>query len=375
MKLIQFLFVVSVLILPLSAQIIINAGDFQAQYSVGNSVVNNTDTIVTSINIGSLGSTSWDFSFLTLNLNYAIAVTSVDPASTPYISEFPGADYTLKVLANSQGIQSESYSYLRQSNNFEYMGSAGMSPIQPGFESIITTDPYMIVNAIPTTYNTNWDYTSNQTSVTKQNGNSVFTTNSTVISKNVVDAYGTMTMPGGAIVDALRIREDRTTLSNVGGFNIYDRHFSYIFLGKNGEQVTVIADTTQPNIGLISNYGYISWKNTWITAIGNENILPNQFSLEQNYPNPFNPNTSIKYAIGTNQFVSLKVYDILGNEVATLVNEEKLAGNYEVEFQSTVGSRHLASGIYFYKLSVSALPSQDGQAGPFVENKKMILMK
>ncbi len=361
MKLIQFLFVVSVLMMPLSAQIIINAGDFQAQYSVGNSVINNTDTTVTEINIGSLGSTSWDFSFLTFNPNYAVAVTSVDPASTPYISEYPGADYSLKVLANSQGIQSESYSYLRQSNNFEYMGSAGMSPIQPGFESIITTDPYMIVNAIPTTYNTNWDYTSNQTSVTKQNGNPVFTTNSTVISKNVVDAYGTMTLPGGAIVDALRISEDRTTYSNVGGFSMYDRHFSYIFLGKNGEQVTVIADTTQPNIGLISNYGYISWKNTWITAVGNENTLLNKFSLEQNYPNPFNPSTAIQYAISSIQFVSLKLYDVLGNEVASLINEEKPVGAYEIQID---GSK-FSSGVYFYKL----------QAGNFIETKKMVLLR
>ena len=83
--------------------------------------------------------------------------------------------------------------------------------------------------------------------------------------------------------------------------------------------------------------------------------LPEKFSLEQNYPNPFNPSTSIQYAIpqnvrGKRQEVSLKVYDVLGNEIATLVNEEKPAGSYEVEFQSTVGSHQLASGIYFYQL-------------------------
>ena len=88
---------------------------------------------------------------------------------------------------------------------------------------------------------------------------------------------------------------------------------------------------------------------------------PNAFSLFQNYPNPFNPMTKIKYQIPELSFVTLKVYDVLGNEVITLVSEEKPIGNYEVEFDATV----LPSGIYFYRL----------QAGSFVETKKMVLMK
>ncbi|RKY93654.1 MAG: hypothetical protein DRQ01_04250 [Ignavibacteriae bacterium] len=85
------------------------------------------------------------------------------------------------------------------------------------------------------------------------------------------------------------------------------------------------------------------------------------YKLFDNYPNPFNPKTSIQYAVGSWQFVTLKVYDVLGNEVATLVNEEKLAGEYEVEFSA----KGLPSGIYFYQL----------RAGNFVETKKMILLK
>ena len=86
-----------------------------------------------------------------------------------------------------------------------------------------------------------------------------------------------------------------------------------------------------------------------------------EYSLSQNYPNPFNPSTNIQYAISSTQFVTLKVYDLLGREVATLVNEEKTTGSYEVEFNGN----NLTSGIYFYKL----------QAGSFVETKKMILIK
>jgi hypothetical protein len=89
--------------------------------------------------------------------------------------------------------------------------------------------------------------------------------------------------------------------------------------------------------------------------------LPQSIQLYQNYPNPFNPATSIQYAIDSRQFVSLKVYDVLGNEVVTLVNEEKPAGNYQIDFIAT----DITSGIYFYKL----------RAGEFIKSKKMILFK
>ncbi len=92
-----------------------------------------------------------------------------------------------------------------------------------------------------------------------------------------------------------------------------------------------------------------------------DNLAPNGFVLEQNYPNPFNPSTHIKYAVANKQFVSIKVYDVLGNEISVLVNEEKAAGTYEVEFNAS----ELTSGIYFYRLRV----------GQFVETKKMILLK
>ncbi len=85
------------------------------------------------------------------------------------------------------------------------------------------------------------------------------------------------------------------------------------------------------------------------------------YSLSNNYPNPFNPSTIISYSVPEIEFVTLKVYDVLGSEVATLVNEEKSVGSYEVEFYGT----EIVSGIYFYKL----------QAGSFVETKKMVLMK
>ncbi|MCU0332195.1 MAG: T9SS type A sorting domain-containing protein, partial [Ignavibacteriaceae bacterium] len=100
------------------------------------------------------------------------------------------------------------------------------------------------------------------------------------------------------------------------------------------------------------------------TSVTNQEDIkntPTDFVLNQNYPNPFNPATTISFSLPSSTFTSLKVYDILGNEVANLVNEEKPAGNYEVRFNAS----SLTSGTYFYKL----------QAGSFIETKKMILLK
>lgn len=112
------------------------------------------------------------------------------------------------------------------------------------------------------------------------------------------------------------------------------------------------------------------------TSIGdNDNLNPYTFSLEQNYPNPFNPSTKIKFTVPTTPLnpspsqgegnsersIILKIYDILGNEITTLVNEQKSPGTYEIEFDRN----GLSSGVYYYKL----------QAGDFTDTKKMILLK
>jgi len=91
------------------------------------------------------------------------------------------------------------------------------------------------------------------------------------------------------------------------------------------------------------------------------NALPASFALSQNYPNPFNPSTVISYQLPVTSQISLKVYDVLGREVATLVSERKAAGNYSVTFDAS----KFSSGVYFYKL----------QAGNFVQTKKMLLVK
>ncbi|HSW54190.1 MAG TPA: T9SS type A sorting domain-containing protein [Ignavibacteriaceae bacterium] len=94
-------------------------------------------------------------------------------------------------------------------------------------------------------------------------------------------------------------------------------------------------------------------------------FTPKEFVLYQNYPNPFNPKSVIGYQLPVNGNVTLKVYDILGNEVITLVDEYRAAGKYEIEFNLASGIRNPASGVYFYKLI----------AGEFTQTRKMILLR
>ena len=109
---------------------------------------------------------------------------------------------------------------------------------------------------------------------------------------------------------------------------------------------------------------------TWVSANilivnvkdeNNNNSSPNEFILSQNYPNPFNPTTTIEIQITDFRFVNLKVYDVLGNEVASLVNEKLAPGIYKIKFNAT----NLPSGVYFYQL----------KAEKFVQTRKMILLR
>ncbi len=126
---------------------------------------------------------------------------------------------------------------------------------------------------------------------------------------------------------------------------------NYSFIDDNPPSGTVVYRLKQ-----IDNDG--NFKYSQIVTV---NSLPTKFELFQNYPNPFNPTTTIKYQINSIEFVSLKVFDALGQEIITLVNENKLPGIYSVRFDGS----NLSGGVYFYRL----------QAGSFYQTKKLVLLK
>jgi hypothetical protein len=105
-----------------------------------------------------------------------------------------------------------------------------------------------------------------------------------------------------------------------------------------------------------------SFKFNTLTGIGNNlNLIPTVFSLSQNYPNPFNPITKINYSIPKTNFVTIKVFDVLGREILTLVNDVKQPGYYTIDFDGS----NIASGVYFYKM----------ESGAFTDVKKFMLIK
>ena len=131
----------------------------------------------------------------------------------------------------------------------------------------------------------------------------------------------------------------------IGGFFILNGHLTYAIWADSVENRTQLFGVKRFDI-----YGNVD-----------ENINPNEIYLSQNYPNPFNPTTSIEYAVPSSEYVTLRVYDILGNEVATLVNEQKSAGVYSVIFNA----ENLPSGVYIYQL----------RRENYNTTKKMLLLK
>ena len=129
----------------------------------------------------------------------------------------------------------------------------------------------------------------------------------------------------------------------------------------SGKWVLSVSDSSSGDVGTILGWG-LRFNNDNITGINSvSQVNPDKYELFQNYPNPFNPTTTIKYSISSNTAVKMRIYDVLGKEVATLVNQVQTAGTYKVDFDAS----KLSSGVYFYKL----------EAGQFTEVKKMTLLK
>ena len=330
------------------AQPTITSSDFANQFAVGNSATVHEGDSPTTIDIGSLGGgNNWDFT--SLQNGTTTVLTSVVPSTTPHISEFPGADIALYSMGMYGGEQAEIWGYSQLNGSFDFMGSAIVLASQPGDLFTIKDNPPSQEAVFPLSYNSNWMQTYTETSAL--NGTPLFTATYSI--DVTVDAYGTMTLPGGASYVALRSRY----VESDGINTIVD----YNFISVEGARVSLYtSDPNPPTTGVINIDGY-SWNTQISSAVEELDNLAEDYSLSQNYPNPFNPSTTVSFSIPEVSFVSLKVFNSLGEEVETLVAEELSAGNYKYDWSGI----NLPSGIYFYKLTASE----------FVQTKKMILLK
>ncbi|MBK8552910.1 MAG: T9SS type A sorting domain-containing protein [Ignavibacteria bacterium] len=156
---------------------------------------------------------------------------------------------------------------------------------------------------------------------------------------------------------------DRRFLQSFGPFN----------MNPNDTQSVIVAQLIARGSSNLNSISQLRALSDYVQTVYDDNLqsviavnnisteIPSQFILNQNYPNPFNPSTVIRYSLTANGFINLKVFDYLGREITTLVNEKQNAGTYEVDFNAS----GLSSGIYFYTMSA------DG----FTETKRMILLK
>lgn len=243
--------------------------------------------------------------------------------------------------------------------------TVGTSPL-PGWTGGVITAPPGGENAVAfCTWNTGGSSDNDQWLYTPQISGITSSDSLTFWMKRTYSAY----------LDEVQVRLSTTT-PTVGGF-------SNLLLTKTYQAGNDDSNWTRYSIPLGAYAGqsvYIAWREkvtdnftngaaisldlvnitgTVLNVSGEE--IPLTYSLSQNFPNPFNPMTTIKYSVASETLVTLKIFDITGHEVATLVNSPKMPGNYEVNFNAS----NLSSGVYFYKL----------EAGDFIDTKRMLLVK
>lgn len=264
-----------------------------------------------------------------------------NPATTPYASEFPAATHCVSTAGN--------YAYLQLANDeFRQLGVGGTA--------LLHYDPTSLIMPIPLTYPHNpW------TRVFEYDFQVIPGYVSTIRDSSIItlDGWGTLTTQYGTF-QVLRTQERHWIKEYLNGqLTTNKQSVSYAWFDQRG--ITILSYTNPSDSVNFTTATIIEAELSPASAEQINNFVPDNFQLEQNYPNPFNPTTTIRYALPEVSFAMIKVYDMLGNEVITLINEEQAAGNYEVDFNAT----GLSSGMYFYTL----------KAGNFVETRKMLLLK
>ena len=294
----------------------------------------------------------WDYQNVNTINNIEGEVEYQDPAGGYRADLFPTANFRQRISAESDSGMIIIDNYMNVTpNQLRTLGSAGNFA---GFESIeIDQDN---VAPLPMTYGTSWLSVSNDTS--DQFGFVTITLDS---SWNTIDGYGMLLLPTGDF-ECLRLREFNKTISKstfngvpIGFPDTMERVF-YTWLSK-AHLLTFSVDSTDNGMGEV-NLVVMGEVSSAVTATGD---LPEVFALEQNYPNPFYPVTTIRFDVPQQTHVTLTIHDLVGREVATLVDELLPRGSFTRNWHA----EGIPSGIYLYRLL----------AGNHVEMKKMTLMR
>ena len=348
MKTLPRLLVASLFLAPLAslhAQITVQRSDIQNIFYVGDTLSVSTIND-TAVDVGQVGGPNiYDFSSLTL-VPAGMSPVVLGSSLSNTMGRF--ANDTMFIQPNEE----QAFSFTNQG-----MYDIGKVKIQNDSTSdFIYRSPWESLFRFPVTFGASYTETITTTDSTFIHG--VFSTVSSgpIQWVGAVDGYGTLKLPGGATYPCLRvIKFENPPCSTCND----DKDINY--LTQNGLVVIVNTNHTQADTGRISIVGFQIIQGKLLTGVESPVLTPTSFSLEQNYPNPFNPSTQISFTVPSRSHVTLTVFNLLGMQVAELVNGEKEAGRYSVQFNGN----NLASGVYFYRL----------HAGNFLQTKKMVLLK
>ena len=361
--LVAILFVAAAVSPRADAQTTITAADVSTQFAVGNFTTNNFDSVTASVNIGTKGHSSWDFSGL--KKSFSMTLTSIAVSSGLNNGSFPGATHAFQTSTFSYNYQGTVFSpvtgylFFKLAGNLLNLGESATLP-NAAASLIDFTNPAALFYALPSTYGTTWTSKYLDTTTIFLGTFPAFFIGNRHNASYVVDAWGPLTIPGGTTHDVLRIKKTDTTstYTSVG----------YIFIAKDGTLIQVgAANPAGPDTGMIAVNSGTSWAAPINTAVEAEAQAPAHYALAQNYPNPFNPSTAITYTLPARSLVHLAVYNVLGQMVAELVNTEQEAGSHNVQWRPTE-----ASGIYFCRMDAV---SMDKSAARFSDVKKMAYVR
>ena len=358
----SFITVATCMVLPSAAfsQITLTTSDLANLFGAGISAntYQNFDSVET-MNVGSpSGSSPQSWTLPLFVVSDSSRVDNVLPSSTPYAANFSGATYAETFSESDSGISLLYFAYLRVSNDSLYtMGTAEHVTGSSGghaIDSTIIMHQTKFVFHLPISLGTVVAGMPDTNSL----GPGVY---ETITSSSTYDAYGTLNLPNGSF-QALRSVQSTTFKTYNGGSLVYSStSYSIVWNTVQGHQLTVGIDSgaTSGSVSVKS----ISWTrmSQTPTAVKMMTEQPAGFMLAQNYPNPFNPTTVISYSLPSAGRINLRVYDLLGREVATLVDGQTEAGVHEVSFDAS----RLPSGTYFYQL----------RAGSLVASKKLVYLK
>jgi hypothetical protein len=232
------------------------------------------------------------------------------------------------------------------------VGQASLVPLRHFTHNL----PYEVIAVYPLTYRASRVTTHMTYDTTYAASGAILSTNSYSGSDSTdVDAYGTLKVLGKQF-ECLRVKLNHFTYS--------DKEF--LFMTREGVFLDVAMPSSQPDEGLVQPTGVTLMVPTSITSVNQSDLLPEQYSLDQNYPNPFNPTTRINFQLTKAGWVSLRVYDILGRQMATLIDGLRPAGLHTAQWDGrNENGEPMPSGIYMYQLG----------AGSFAVTKKMMLLK